>query len=226
MIRAIESLLFRPLLRFLFLRGRKIVIASNGRAGSTMLFEAIADAFVSQKCGLDLQSRPGKILREICFDFVPRLQDIRKSRAKIIKTHDLWEQSCADVALYIFVHGDPLEAALSVEQMTDEYGKQWFRQHQYNLRGQGEVADLYQQDVLNYRQQLTSWLQANHANVLTLAYEELWSRRDDISGFVGFDVALPQKRARREKTLPKSLNKALFDDLSRLRTDLKMDNQS
>lgn len=200
------------------IKTKKIVVASTGRAGSTMLADAICESILSVKLGR--QKSGGlvdKILKSAFFSYVPRLESVKKSNSIVLKTHDIWNDTFSDDALFIFIHGDPLDSVLSVVQMTERYGMDWFNRHQYHLRASGNFQDLYTEDVLNYRGQLQSWLTTKNSNVFVVAYEDLWMKKEDIANFVGFELYLPIQKDRSEKTIPDAVNFKMFDELRELR---------
>lgn len=191
-----------------------LVIASTGRAGSTMLFMAIRRGYVLQKIGVNAGGYLRKILEWLASDFCDRLDCIETIGSGVIKTHALWCDGLNKNAKFLFIHGDPLESALSVEQMTNRYGIEWFDEHLYHLESEPhELKDLYQTDVLNYEKQINSWGNANSESVLCVAYEDIWENIDQISKHVGFKVTLPEFRERAKKSEKENINAQLFERL-------------
>jgi hypothetical protein len=207
------------ILRYLY-PAKKIIVASNGRAGSSMLFLSIAKSFIKNKCRLSMGSYLGQRLYSLAAGYIVRLNEIESSPFVVCKTHDVLEQELSDDVLYIFVHGDPLDSALSVQQVVNEEGLEWFKLHQYNLKASGSYDSLFTEDVLNYRQQLESWFGVESKNVLCLAYEDIWDRIEELSEFIGFEIELPKRRERKIKLPPAKINTKLFDELRQLRFDL------
>ncbi len=205
--------------RLLFLGQKKIVIASTGRSGSTMLTNEVARSLIMSrfsKLPKGLQS----LLLRLSRDYVDRLCKIRQKKAPILKTHDTYDEKYRSDAKYIFVYGDPLESAMSVSLMGEKYGTHWVEEHIFHLRGNGSTFDIFESDVLNYEQQIASWDSAPDA--LLLHYEDLWDRVDEISKFIGFRVALPRRFSRRDKQQPDSHNIEMFQRLRRLSEDLRL----
>ncbi|HEY0720249.1 MAG TPA: hypothetical protein VGE50_03245 [Gammaproteobacteria bacterium] len=209
----------KALLRWVLFRNEeKIVVASNGRAGSTMLFEAITRSYIQHRFHLNSTSYIGDKLAKLASNYCDRLADIRKTNAAVIKTHALWD-GCAEPGVkYLFVHGDPLDSALSVAGMVDKLGEDWFKEHLYHLESKGgELVDLFQSDVLNYENEIVSWSGAKDDAVLCVAYEQLWEMVSKISEHVGFDVRLPEFIPRPVKASKVAVNQPLFDELRRIR---------
>lgn len=209
----------KALLRWMLFRNeKKIVIASNGRAGSTMLFEAVTRSYIKHRFNLNSTSYIGDKLAKLASDYCDRLADISKTNAAVIKTHALWDGYAEPGVKYLFVHGDPLDSALSVAGMVDKLGEDWFKEHLYHLESKGgELGDLYQSDVLNYENQIVSWSGAKVDAVLCVAYERLWDMTPKIREHVGFDVRLPEFVPRPEKSTKVAINQPLFEELRRIR---------
>lgn len=208
--------------KLLFANERPIVIASTGRAGSTMLFEAVSENLIQHKYGLDKKSIVGRILISLSRCFTDRLKTISKSNCVVHKTHDLFDKKYENDARYIFIYGDPIEAIQSVEQISRTNGKIWLDEHLFNLRSNGDPEKLFSEDILNYEKQINSWVMSHKcSNVICLDYKDLWSKAPMISEFVGFTVTLPEKKLRTKKTNQALVEKALSASLSRIYSSLK-----
>jgi hypothetical protein len=188
----------------------RIVVASTGRSGSTMLFNAISSSFIDNNHKRIVSCLGRSFLKKLCSGYLDRIQDIGLFSPTILKTHDLIDTSQIDKAKFIFVYADPLDSAQSVEKVVQEKGLIWFEEHQYHLRGSGEYKDLYEKDVLNFENQIKTWTNVNSDRVMIIRYEELWDRVDELSDFVGFPVNLPERRERSPKKPPASYNTKLF----------------
>lgn len=199
----------------------KIVIASSGRSGSTMLFNSIADSLIKQRFNIMPNGIIWKIVKRQCSGFVDRIDNLSSSSYTVCKTHDLFENPQISSTKYIFIYGDPLESAMSVEQVVENYGEGWFRQHQYHLKAKGFYCDLYEKDVLNYEGQLISWLSQSEENVLCIDYLDLWEKVHVLSHFLGFEINLPPKLPRNPKTSNSKINYALFARLRDLKVRFK-----
>ncbi len=195
---------------------QKIVVASTGRAGSTMLFDAIADGWCNHRLG-----RLGGLFETVCNrlakGFVERIDSMEYAPYVVCKTHDSIDENPDLRVKYVFVYGDPLESAMSVEQMIRKGGTEWFAKHQYHLRANGSIEDLFRKDVLNYAGQMAAWKKVkDFDNVFCVSFSDLWARENDLSDFLGFEIELPTKRERTQKHRPPEVNMALFDELRRI----------
>ena len=210
-----KMLTFRDerLSRILFRNAERVVVASTGRNGSTMLHNALAEGFVRHSFGRLADTLIGRELARLSKRFVDRLVDVPKFPEPIQKTHDLYDDAAPASAKYIFVYGDPLEAAQSVESMVAVRGEIWLERHLYHLRSSGLLSELYRRDILNYEKQLGCWMGQERYNVLPVHYEDLWRRTDEIAEFVGFPLSLPARSMRTPKPEPKLIDEALFERL-------------
>lgn len=197
----------------LLFRGQKIVVASTGRSGSTILHEAIRNGMVRACCPRIRNPFLLRKLNKLAGGFTPRIANVHSDPTPVQKTHDQFDPRYAYDAKYVFVYGDPLESALSVKRMYESAGQGWFENHIRNLNSEGHIEELFTRDILNYERQLNSWQQGDVGRVLLLRYEQLWDRVDSISAFVGFPVMLPMHRER-NTILPDNVdNPALFEYL-------------
>ncbi|MGI9201744.1 MAG: hypothetical protein ACR2QL_11835, partial [Woeseiaceae bacterium] len=205
--------------RSIFFSGTQpVVIASSGRAGSTLLFEAVASSATAERFAFLPKVLRG-YLQRIASETLVRISDIESLNAPFLKTHDLFRPEFANSAKYIFVFGQPLEAAKSVALMGEKHGSAWIEEHIYHLAGQGVPYEVLDKDVLNYEAQLKSW--GNAEGVFVVHYDDLWDKSEDLSQFLGFDLALPARRDRTQKQLPSSTNEALFDRLEHIEQELR-----
>jgi hypothetical protein len=202
--------------RLLFSRCAPIIVASTGRAGSTMLVEAVSAGLVSRHFPRLSRTPLRRMLIRFSYGFCARLDHCAMDDPPIRKTHDL-PTALPGGARVIFVYCDPLEAALSVARMTDTAGHAWFRQHQHHLRADGSVEDLFRLDVLGYEKQMQAWTRLEHDHLLCLAFDELWERQQEIAELVGFPIALPPRRPRAAVTAPATLDIQLFERLRQAR---------
>ena len=204
--------------RLLYPNSTRLVIASTGRAGSTMLTNAVAASLIKHKLGIETHTHLNYLLSRSSKEIVGRLRHINKYSAYICKTHDLYDKLNNKVKCkYIFIHGDPLDSAISVEQIVTKKGIQWFSQHQHHLHGSGEYKYIFQKDILNYEGQLRSWMSHYDKDIYCVAYEDLWAQRSALSRFLGFELVLPKKRERSKKRQPPNVNSDLFERLRKAR---------
>lgn len=205
----------------------KIVIASTGRAGSTMLFDAVADSLIKHRFHLSRHGRIWGLIKRLSVNYVDRIDTLPKEACLICKTHDTYSNPPRSNSRFVFVYGDPLESAMSVEKVVESEGREWFGLHQYHLKASGAYEQLYSQDVLNYEGQLISWLsEIKNENVFCVDYDDLWDEREELSRFIGFDIDLPERRQRKVKAPSAAINQAVFCRLRELKKKLKREYQS
>ena len=204
----------------------KIIIASTGRSGSTMLFNAVADSLIMHRLHIAPHTPIANFIKRLSTGYVDRIKTLPEKPYLIIKTHDICDLPPETNYKYIFVYGDSLESALSVEQMVEKKGQQWFSDHQYHLRAFGDHQDLFQKDVLAYQKQLESWLTQSEPNIVCVYYDELWDKSERFSDLLGFKVQLPPQRQRSKKPYKDNVNEQLFKRLDELRIYLKKEYES
>ena len=189
-----------------------VVVASTGRAGSTMLVNSIAASFVQARYSL-LSPYLIKMLTKISSSYFDRLEDIGLlRRAPVIKTHDLYRSDLKKDLKYIYVYGDPLDSAVSALQQGKLRGSVWLDEHIYHLCGQGTPDQVLVKDILNYEEQLSSW---ETSPAMFVHYSEIWKKKDELSVYLGFPLHLPPQRIRssKESINSVSVNHILFDRL-------------
>ena len=79
-------------------------------------------------------------------------------------------------------------SAVSVALQRESLGEAWVVQHICNLRGSGQVSELFSKDVLNYEGQINSW---SESPSLKLHYPTYWNQQRSISEYLGFELCLP-----------------------------------
>lgn len=198
-----------------------IVIASSGRAGSTMLFESAAESLIRSRFGCGPETVWGKILIRLSCGYLGRLSQIREVPFAIYKTHDTFNADYTSDCKFIFVYGDPVESAVSIERVVKEKGEEWFAEHQYHLNAEGPLQELFTKDVLNYEGQLKSWLGEIRDDVLCIDYNDVWKRQDEMSKFLGFELHLPPRRARNSVSSDARVDEELFGRLRRIKDESK-----
>ncbi len=183
-----------------------------------MLFDAITKAWVRHKLGSRADGILGSFVEESCSGVVPRIADVCRTHFVVNKTHDVF----TDVpgCKFVFVHGDPLDSALSVQAVVRREGMEWFHEHQFHLHAGGKFEDLFDKDVLNFSGQIKSWLNARRPNVFVVAYDSLWEKQQELEAFLGFSICLPERRDRSPKTRPAHINEKLFEELRGLVDEL------
>lgn len=182
----------------------RIVIASSGRQGSTMLFHAVRDAAVRDRVRNVFKSVPERYLKRLITGYPWRPEDFSKPLPSICKTHV--PITCIPPQIInrvIFVFGDPKESAYSAYRENLTVGSNWLQRHQVNLMGQGEARNLFSKDILNFEGQLTAAvdrLAREKETTMLVHYADLWEMLPEISQFLELDVTLPEFRARKRSS--------------------------
>jgi hypothetical protein len=176
-----------------------LVVASMGRSGSTLLYNAVSDAMTrSSPVGPHMARR---VVRDVAWD----LGSARLQRGVVYKTHDAAKDSLdGDDVRAIFVFGPASDSALSVISCRDRFGEAWVREHFKHLHADGSTEDLLHRDALGFRRLIESWTIARPYPILLLHYHHLWECQRQISDFIGAPVLLPDQRARRHSHLEAS----------------------
>ena len=202
----------------------KIIICSSGRSGSTMLFKAVTDGIIVNKFGQTNLKLFGRKIRQLISTFIREFSQINDSNFLVYKSHapfSLDGKIDLTNCLILFVYCDPLDAAISVEEVVKKRGIEWFYEHQKNLYGKGSYEDLFTKDILNYENTIKSWLDVNEENILCIDYIDLWKNENIISNFLGFKVSLAQKFERTAKNNKRKVNHDLFEHLKKKKNYLK-----
>lgn len=163
-----------------------IVVASTGRNGSTLLFKSLVNSRATNR-----------LERFIFAQSRWRLGTSQELRFNgIYKTHDL--PTIVKGVKYIFIYGDPLDSALSVFHRTLKDGNSWLKLHCSNLGYSGEVdlSLIFEEDMLNYEKQMSTWTSLSNPNCFTLDIMDLWDDRKSLELFLQVTLNLPPKRAR------------------------------
>lgn len=204
-----------------------IVIASNGRAGSTVFFDTVVAGIINDR-QLETRFLTQKIYKYLCLSkFVDRVDDDAIKRFLVIKTHDIPRaenlRALKEKCKIIYLHSDPLVSAVSVVRQYNVKGMPWIDKHLYHLNTDRNlycVDDILQYDVLNYRKQIDAWANYDGNNLMTIAYEDIWEKIDQVSEFLDVDLTLP-KQVSRTSLLGLNVNQQLFLSLRKARSKLK-----
>ena len=203
----------KTLARFFVFRGyTPVVVASTGRAGSTMLTNSIAKSLV-QKRYYFLPSYVKKILANLAISYCDRLEDINMlNRSPVIKTHDFYRGELANRIKYIFVYGNAFDSAVSAFRQGELRGSAWLDEHIFHLCGVGSPDEVLKADVLNYEAQLKAW---QNSPAFIVHYSEIWELKDELAKYLGFPFVLPTQKARSSNIPHSSLqvNRILFNRL-------------
>jgi hypothetical protein len=218
----LKNLASRALSFLIFRNQPKLIITSSGRSGSTMVFNAVIEGIIINKFGSTYMKLFGSFTRDFISIYLKNLSEINSFHYIVYKNHEPYFLKYNNLTnhLYLFVYGDPLESALSVEAIVQKKGLNWFLEHQANLSGEGSYEDLYNKDILNYENIINSWLNSSESNILCIDYDDLWRNENNISNFLGFKVKLPHKKKRINKNV-REINKELFDELRRKKNTYK-----
>ena len=197
----------------------KIVVASNGRAGSTMLFLEIQKSFIKENAYFSkifLRYFKNKPYLEGPFgEFLVNLEDLNNATFPIIKTHSTPHENNKS-SKYIFVYSDPLSSAISVYNRVLKEGIDFYLSHLKHLNSIGLFERIFYEDTLNYEKQLTRWKRQSDSNLLLIKLPEIWSRKTEIEDFLGFRINLPAKREQSKLADDLKINSELFNNLNDL----------
>ena len=208
----IRSLIRRLSAMIVFGSYTPVVIASSGRAGSTMLTNSIASSLVQARYSI-LPSFCKKWLARLAQAYFDRLEDLDDfNRSPVVKTHDLFRNDHKCALKFIFVYSDPLESASSAFLQGELRGSAWLDKHIFHLCGTGLSDQILEKDVLNYEAQILAW---GKSPAFIIHYSDIWSLQDELTRYLGFPLVLPPRRARSDKQFISRphVNHALFDRL-------------
>lgn len=171
-----------------------IIQASYGRSGSTLVYNALAEAMSVARFGRK---------RSFVWDESWTLGEKALRRGMVYKTHDYpGALAGRDDLRTVFVFGTATDAALSVVMQEKERGRAWIDEHLDHLKAPGTFDDLLTYDSLGIGAQLEAWATFDQSPVLCLRYEALWDSVDTLRAFTGLPVELPERRERSQKTVP------------------------
>jgi hypothetical protein len=174
------------------------VVASLGRSGSTVVYDAVLECVIAtrfpQMAGLGL-----KIARDDSWN----LGEKKLYGGCVYKTHDYPEAIVGnDKVRCVFMFGSTIDAALSVHSALERYSPEWVEEHFGHLKSDGDVSQLFETYVLGFYEQVRRWSTVSSLPVLCLRYETLWEHEKELADFCKLPVTLPEKRARVEKSYP------------------------
>lgn len=170
-----------------------LIVASMGRSGSTVVWDALRHAVARARFPNMLHAQGLRLVSDQAWD----LDRTRYAPGVVYKTHGLAEELPANSgAKVVFLFGSATDAALSVLTCRERYGARWIDLHFEHLRANGSFDDLGSNDVLRFGDQLDGWIGKTETERLILHYDALWDNIDTLSDFVGTRVQLPARRAR------------------------------
>jgi hypothetical protein len=220
-IRRLGVLLKQPAraLRYARLAGDAppILCASIGRVGSTLSWDALIRSRAHAMLGA---YHPTDWRRISAMRW--NLKGARLKAGRVYKTHDFPDDLAFDRPMRIlFLFGRPSDVVLSVLRCRETEGEAWIADHLRHMHSSGRIDEILDRDVLRIEEQIDAWFALRGADILCLKYDALWERRDMLSDFVGFDVALPARKARDVVDLDADLVARVRDAYARL--DAKVD---
>ncbi len=171
-------------------------MASNGRSGSTLMYEALREARVQDTWW---KKKAGTI-------FEPRLDQASLSYGTVVKTHDFPDalRGRRDVKV-VFCFGPTRDSALSVYSTLERFGADWVEEHLYHMNAKGPFEDLFKYDVLRQAEQVREWATFEEVPVLCVHYDAIWRRQKDISEFIGLEFELPDRVGREPKQVSEEI---------------------
>ena len=181
--------------------GDAIVVASIGRSGSTLVYDAIAKALAAAQ-PVQIPGVTRRAVRDVAWNLART-----EFRAGICyKTHDLPHGLVPQPRLRaVFLFGSALDAAVSVHHAQTTRGPDWVIQHLRHLNAPGQIENILHEDALGITAHVNAWATCVNVPTLCLRYETLWDHIDALSEFCRLTVTLPPKQARTHKPVPQAL---------------------
>ena len=184
-----------------------VVIASMGRAGSTLLHKAVCEGMAKKRFKSSKYPLP-----QLVAGYAWDLASTDLKQGVIYKTHALaTEMPNVLNAKVIFVYGSPIESVKSVIEMGNAKGASWLAKHFKNLFAEGQNVNILTSDALRFEEQVDGWTQLSSHRLLAVKYEKIWEHQVEIAEFLGYDIELPKQRPRRQKTIDHETNCQLIN---------------
>jgi hypothetical protein len=121
----------------------------------------------------------------------------KKYKGVIYKTHDYPPAECLDNAKFVYIYSDPYVVVPSVVRRSKRDGLSWFKKHAKNLRAKGATkSSIYKEDVLGLESHFDAWVNFIKGETLYVRLGKLWSHKNELSDFLGFNVVLPEMKER------------------------------
>lgn len=186
-----------------------VIVASMGRSGSTLICDALRDAFARKRFPGIMNSQGSRVVSDPAWDL-----DVMHFRPGVVyKTHGLSEElPDGSGARVVFLFGSATDAALSVLACRDRFGEDWIKLHFEHLRASGTFDELGDRDVLRFGDQLDGWLGKSGTPRIAMHYDALWDHQRTLSEFVGAEIQLPKRRARSGSKAADAATRARFAD--------------
>ena len=184
-----------------------LIVASIGRSGSTILFDALRDAVAAHRFPGLSQGLAIRLVSDTAWDmartsFVPGV---------VYKTHGLPDEiDPQSGARVIFLFDKASDVALSVLSCRERYGDAWIAEHFRHLRAQGQLPELAERDILRFREQIDGWIGKTGLKRLIVHYDALWDNIDVLSEFAGVSLSLPPRRPRKSSDVPDPETRARY----------------
>jgi len=151
---------------------KPVIIASMGRAGSTLMFEVVCQKY-----------RNGNF---VIFDRKRSLLD-----DWAYKTHSL-PDFIPDNAKVIYLFTNPMDCIVSAHKYTN------MQQHYIHLGGDWDNHEKWlEQDTLRLEKNFDAWYRPQRFELMTLRYETMFDYIDEIKGFCQAQLNFPPRRERR-----------------------------
>ncbi len=170
-----------------------ILVASMGRAGSTLLFQEIMKSLAKER----FPHLPLSLARLLCHGAMWFPGNIL-FKGFVHKTHvpeyDFPNDNNTKI-IYIFCK--PSDSVLSVINTKSRRGLGWISEHFHNLKVKGNYEDLAHTDVLKLEDHLMGWFSRKSKNLLIIRYEKIWEYKAEIEEFLNLKINLPKFKLRR-----------------------------
>lgn len=190
--KSIKIYLNKTLIKILVSRYPPIIVASMGRSGSTLIYDAICESVAEKR----FKYFPW-LKQRIVFDAAWDLDAQTYRSGAVYKTHGLGhELPKGTESKVIFLFGPASESALSVFKCKEKKGDAWIKEHFQHMRADGEFSEIGERDVLRFEEQLDSWSLKRDVPVMLLHYDAIWENQDTIAEFLGLPIKLPERRPR------------------------------
>lgn len=175
-----------------------LVVNSYGRSGSTVLTNSIVKNSINIE-----NTKASKIASRSISQSAWSLDNINLKNGIIYKTHDYPPEEVFNKNIrMLYTFADPIDVVLSLIRLWDERGEEWTKKHHNHLKvpfDQKFKERIIEEDILKLEQHLESWLQEDRFQIAFIKYEAMWDHQNDISEFLGFQIALPPFRERKTK---------------------------
>jgi len=195
------------------MRNNCIVVASLGRAGSTLLYNSILE-IIGYHFGEPM--------------LINNLDDCEYQKGAIYKTHDFPPDNPPNHAKFIWTFADPYEIVISVLKQEQKEGVNRIKKHFKHLNGNfNRYDDIFDYDAMRLEEHFDRWYSEQSFDLLTIKYKSMWNYQNQLSQFVGSYIDLPtfNDRGERFKQLDKERQDKLVDTYSELHNKIEEANK-